>query len=333
MFDSKILGTKIVGLGDQTSRNIFLKKIVLGVVVLALAFVVAAYVSKLTDPANGYTRVDQAVMLVLAIFWLCSSLISGLVFSPAEFLAVTLIGFTMVFWPFSRHLETWLMVTFMFLGIFLIFFARQAGKSVVENSIKLKANHVLSAGLPKIIFILSLLMSLSFWSVRFSSGFDLKISDVQGVTSGLGIFYPGYNEKTTVGEFAEKLIEKQSSGLLNNLLPSGIPDVFKSGIKQEAEKSLLSQVSDLFGREVSPKETIIDLLHSWVKSYYDNLSENTKRTAGLIVLLIVFAFWLGVFQLFGFVVYIIFWIILELLLLLKLIKVGVVTVEKEVLMI
>lgn len=331
MFDSKILSTKTVGLGDQTSGNIFFKKIVLGAAILLLGFAVAVYVFKLTNPANGYARVDQAIMLALAVFWLCFLLISGLVFSAVEFSAVVLVGLAAVFWPFWRYLEPWLFAIFLALGIFLIFFARQAGKNVVENSIKLKANHVLSAGLPKIILILSLLMSLSFWSVRFSSGFDLKTSDVQGATSGFGVFYPGYNEKTTVGELVEKLVEKQSNGFLNNLLPSGIPDIFKSSVKKEAEKSLFSQVSGFFGREVSPKETIVDLLHSWAKSYYNNLPENTKRIASLIVFLVIFAFWFGVFQIFGFVIYGVFWIALESLLLLKIVKVGIVTVEKEVL--
>ena len=203
--------------------------------------------------------------------------------------------------------------------------------SVMKNSVKLKPNHVLSAALPKMILILSLLMSLSFWTVRFGSGFNLKVSDVEGATGGFGIFYPGYSSETTIGEFIGKLVEKQSNGLLNNLLPSGIPDAFKSGIKKEAEKSVLSQISSFFDREVSSRETVVDLIHSWVKSYYDNLPENTKRTADFVILLIVFGFWFGIFQLFSFAIYGVFWLVLELFLVLKIIKVGIITVEKEVL--
>ncbi len=332
MFDSKILSTRTVGLGDQTSKNVFLKKLALGAAVLFLSFAVTAYVFKITGSVNSYTRADQAIMLALAVFWLCFSLISGLVFSAVEFFAVTLIGLTTVFWPFSRHLEPWLFALFLALGIFLLFSARQAGRNIVENSIKLKANHVLSASLPKIVLLLSLLMSLSFWALRFGSGFNLKAADVQGVTSSFGVFHPGYNEKTTIGEFVEGFTEKQSLGLLNNLLPIGdIPDVIKDSVKKEAQKSVLSQISSFLGREVSARETIVDLIYTWVKSYYDKLSESAKRTADFVVLLIVFGFWFSIFQVFGFVIYGVFWLVLELLLFLKVIKVGVVTVEKEVL--
>ncbi len=306
---------------------------------MALSFVVAAYVFKLTDPASGYTRVDQAIMLVLAIVWLCFCLISGTVFPLVEFLGVSLIGFSMVFLPFSQHLNLGLFFVFLTLGVFFIFSARQASKSILENSIKLKSNHILSVSLPKIILILSLLMSLSFWTVRFGSGFNLKTSDVGSMTSGFGVFYPGYNEKTTIGEFIERLTEKQSNALLYNLLPYGIPDAlkdsvqpeaFKSSVKKEANKTLLNQISALFGRQVSPTETITDLIHSWMKSFYDNLGEKTKRVADFVVLLVVFGLWLGVFQVFSFVVYGIFWLVLKLLLALKVIKVSIVTVEKEV---
>ncbi len=331
MFDPKGFKTKTIDLIDSSSRSVLLKKILLGVLVLALSFFTSGYVFELTGLPGSETRVNQIAMLVLAIFWLCFSLISGLVFSTIEFFVVVLIGFAMVFWPFSRYLESWLFAIFLALGIFLIFFARQAGRNIVENSIKLKANHILSASLPKIVLILSLLMSLVFWSLRFGSGFNLKTSDVKSMTNSFSVFYPGYSEKTTVGELIKAFTEKQSSGLMNNLLPSGVPDAFKDSLKKEAEKSVLSQISSFFGRQVLPRETVVDLIHTWIKSYYDKLSENTKRTADYVVFLIVFVFWFSIFQVFSFVIYGVFWLVLKLLLLLKVVKVGIVTVEKETL--
>ncbi|KKT88505.1 MAG: hypothetical protein UX26_C0004G0019 [Parcubacteria group bacterium GW2011_GWC1_45_9] len=330
MFDTQTRN-KIIEISDPVSRNLFLKKALLFALNLATSVLVSIYILKLINPANGYSRIDQGVMLGLAVVWLCFYLVSAAVFSLAEFGAVALLGFGVVFWPFSKHLGLVEFLAFWTIGMIFIFSARQASKSAIENSIKLKPVQILGVSLLKFIFILSLLLSLSFWSVRFGSGFNLKTSDVESITAGFGVFYSGYSAKTTVGEMIDKFTEKQTSGLINNLLPSGFESVVKDTVKLEARNSVLAQISDLVGRKVSAKETFAGVLHSWADAYYKNLPENTRRLADFIVLLAVFVFWFGIFQLFSFVFYGVFWLVLQTLLLLKIIKIGTVTVEKETL--
>ncbi|MEW5805228.1 MAG: hypothetical protein AB1721_00645 [Patescibacteria group bacterium] len=331
MFENK-LKTKLVSVSDPQAKSLFFKKAFLIALNLGLSVAVAGLILRLTNPANSYTRLDQILMLATASVWLCVYLISGLVFSFGAVFGLSLVGFGLVFAPFFRFVD--LTVFGILLGLSLVFawLSRQAGKKVINNSLKLSPIQIIAVSRGGLIFVLSLLISLSLWSVRFGS---LSAPDKIDFIGLFGGFYPSFGEEKTVDELTEGLTEKQLSKILETMLPSGLPgpqaEIIKQGVKQETKTGILKEISSLVGREISPQETISQAIESSFNFYYQNLPESTRRIIDFVILAALFAFWFGIFQLFSFVLYAVFWLILEVLLLLKVIKVSIITVEKEVL--
>jgi hypothetical protein len=333
MFGEKIK-TKLIPISDPAARTQFVKKALLIFLNLFLSLVVAGLLLRLTNPLNGYHRLDQLLMLGAALLWLCVYLISGTVFSFSLVLILSFICFVVILLPFLRHLDPVIFGVFFLLALLWGLSARYSARQAVGNSIKLRPAQIVAVSKGKLILILSLLISLSLWSVKFGTVNAIDKFNFSDILSSL---YPGYDEQKTVGELVDSIADKQVSGVLNKVLPSGLSplqtELTKQGIKEEAKDSILAQISSLLDRKVSPKEKISEVLHSFVDFYYKSLPQTTRRIIDFVILLVIFAFWLGIFQLLSFVFYIVFWLILEILLFLRIIKVGLITVEKETLII
>ena len=231
-----------------------------------------------------------------------------------------------------KDLDFGLVSIFISVVLFSIILMRQVSRTAADNSLKFKPSLILSPSLPKMLFILSLLAALVFWSGKFSSGLNLGVSDFNSILSpGMNIIYPEYSEKTTFGELADKILEKQTSGILGGLIPGGVPSNLTKTIKLQARESFLSQISQALGKKIFAKDTISGVFHSIITNYYKALPETLKKAIDFSILFVLFIFWFGVFQLFSFVFHVIFWLVLQVFLALKIVRVDFVTVEKEIL--
>lgn len=326
------LKTKLVLQSDPATRALFLKKIFLVGLKLVSAGMVASLVFRFLSFGGSTTQGELLLFIALALLWLGLYLVGSLVFSWGAFLFLSLVEMGIVLIPFLRFLEPgWL-------GVLLVLFcglgwlARRAGKKLVDNSLKITPTQIVAVSRSELIFILSLLLALIWWSARLGNQ-----AIVSGKVNFVGLvsdFPLNPFKGKTLDEIAESWTEKQLGKVLETMVPSNLSgsqlETVKQRAKQEIKTGFLKELSGLVGQSVSGQETIPQLIETSLSLYFQKLPPTTQRAIGLVVLVILFSFWFGLFHLFGFVVDIFFWSILEILLLLKVIKVGVITVEKEV---
>lgn len=333
---SSDIRNKVVEIVDPVARASFFKKSLLAIFCLTFAFVSFWFLRQsLFLQTSGYFQLEFFIGLSSALFWLLVLAISALVMTWAEFVALFFISAVLVFAAFFNQLGITYLLGAASLSLLLSFLFKFSSESIFENSLKIKPNLFVQANLSKMIFILSLLAALVFWSVRFSFSFDLKDPDLAMLSKQF--IFLGVSEKTTVGEMVLKFSEKQILPVFLKSLPPNLPAsqqvLVKTTLLKEAEKSVYLQLEKIFGREIKAEETLPSLLASGISSAYYKFPESSRMNLNYYILTAVFLVWFSFLQVLGFLVYPIFWFVFEAFLGLGVIKIGLERVDRETLVI
>lgn len=172
---------------------------------------------------------------------------------------------------------------------------------------------------------LSLVILLVTGYLFYSSGEILKLNSGQVVDSLIKITSKSnllpYNISGTVDELSQSIIKSQF--------------VSSQGSNKAMETLMVTQVrknfSQFLGQQLNGKEKISEVLVKWVQQKWQNLSIITRRLILLVVLLLM----INVVSLFNFffsfVLFLVSWLIRELLIAIKFIKLKRIGVEQETL--
>ena len=317
---------------------------ILGEMLLGIFVAYAAYIN--TGTLMGYGIVAGAAVLLLA-WWSIGALLFSFWGIVAR--AVIVAGFfSLGFWQKLPMLEY-----FLLWFIFMVVLCAGAlhAKSHADNSIQFSALGSFSGSRGAALFCLSLVVTLCMGAAFLSYGnasFSRSMIDwmLMPAEKILQTVYPGFSFDMTANDLFTIIVKKQTeqaASSASGLLPSGFSiealsqglgtyagQLFQ-GLEREARMEFMKKLSAMTGLKVTGTEKISDLFYSYTEKLYQGYSANTRNIIGKAIFLILLVGTMGIVNMVGFVFSFIELSVFGILRGVRLITIGRITVEKEVL--
>jgi len=213
--------------------------------------------------------------------------------------------------------------------------------------LRVEMRSITKAGLPFLIFILSLLVACVYYlqiNHRIEKGEFLVSEDTIKATLKSSVsmvrpFVPGFHEDITIGDLVGTMSLTATQNSLEDFLnrnpaarnlPQTELNRIQLKISQEAQKEVLANLSGKVGMNLTGKETISRLMYTYLADWYQKLPAQARKVfVAVWIALAFFAAW-SVGYLSIIAAPFVAWVLFQFFHSLKLVKINKIPAEKEV---